>query len=243
MQVMVISATGENNALMPHLCQASLVLTRDASQSYLHMLLTDSKPGRLRAVFWPFFGASRLQMHQSKCLCPCQCQLSKPSDEYWLCLVKKQTNKKCQKEQHYCWSPPINVSMLQTSLAWSIIYFYRAVSSTSTSCEQALWVSLPTQRRDSYFLSSSTRLSWVCFCGEVSQQLFLRTRVLKESQIPKSPGWALALPHISHQHLPPYLIHFVFLGLDDPYLILSLKRTATTDVLASLGECLLHRWV
>lgn len=45
-QVMVVSAAGENNALMPRLFQASLVLTRDASQFYTHGLLIPSLASR-----------------------------------------------------------------------------------------------------------------------------------------------------------------------------------------------------
>lgn len=85
-------------------------------------------------------------------------------------------------------------------------------------------MSVPTQRRDSYFLSSSTRLSRVCFCGEELQQLFLRTKVLQESEIPNSPGWGLTLPHPSHLHLPPNLTPFVSRGLDACYLTSALKE-------------------
>ena len=59
---------------MARLFQASLVLMLPT----LHMLLTDSKPSRQRGAFWPFFGAGGLQMHHSKHLLSCQCQLSKP---------------------------------------------------------------------------------------------------------------------------------------------------------------------
>lgn len=45
-QVMVIAAAGENNALTPRLFQASLVLTRDASQFYTHCLLIPSLASR-----------------------------------------------------------------------------------------------------------------------------------------------------------------------------------------------------
>lgn len=46
MQGMVISAAGDNNALIPRLFQASLVLTHDASQSCTGCLLIPGPAGR-----------------------------------------------------------------------------------------------------------------------------------------------------------------------------------------------------
>ena len=81
----------------------------------LHMLLTDSKPSQQKGAFWPLFGAGRLQMHHSKRLLPCQCQLSKPQGEYWVYIVQRQTES-ARRCHNTCWNPPTGASKLHACL-------------------------------------------------------------------------------------------------------------------------------
>lgn len=115
-------------------------------------------------IIWPFSGAGRLQMYQSKCLRPCQCQLSKPWDEYWVYL---KTNKKMPQGTALLLEP--TNQCFQTadfpSLKYNLFLWSRSPTHPHPG-NRLLECAVLTQRRDSSFLPSSTRLFCVCLCGE-----------------------------------------------------------------------------
>lgn len=65
----------------------------------------------------------------------------------------------------YCWNPPISAPRGRL-FAQSIICFKAGVLSQPHPVNQLLECPLPTQRKESYFLSSSTGIFCVCFYGK-----------------------------------------------------------------------------